>query len=402
MRRQRLGRSSSVFSSVTELRFPRVEQPLVSIVIVTFGARRWVEETLRLLGERTPPCHEVIVVDNASKDGTTGLLRDSVTGARITFNPRNVGFGTASNQGAARARGRHVLFLNSDVLVHDRWLEPLLDVLERDQSVAAVGPRLLNLDGTLQSAGAVLGRSGAGLAYGDGLPADAPEAAFRRDVDYLSGSCLLVRRDHFHRVGGFDPRYGLAYFEDADLCMALARLGYRVVYEPASVVTHVRGASGGASDLATTALANRGKFEQRWREVLRARPSSPLTTPRYMLAARDAPAQFCALVLAERDGPRLAREISSLWPRSRVTLVTPQPPPSLETAGVELVQREGDDVDAWLSTRRFHYDVVITARAEDELLQTQPQATRIEPKSVPTRDALVEAMINAGIAPSVV
>jgi GT2 family glycosyltransferase len=384
---------------VTELHFPRVDQPTVSIVIATHGARKWVEETLRLLSERTPPCYEVILVDNASKDGTTELLRDSVAGARVAFNPRNLGFGTACNQGAAMAHGRHLLFLNSDLLVQDRWLEPLLETLEDDDRVAAVGPRLLSLDGTLQCAGALLGRSGAALAYGFGLAADAPEGAFRRDVDYLSGSCLLVRRERFHRVGGFDAGYGLAYHEDADLCLSLNGVGDRVVYEPASTVIHVRGASGQELDVMPLAVANRGRFEQRWRKVLRARPYSPLKTPRRTLAARDAPAQFCALVLDEPDGARLAREMAMLWPRSRVTLAANEPPPSLAGQGVELIRR-ADEPDSWLATRRFQYDVVITAQAAD-VLRTQPQATLIEPATVGTRSTLVEAMVAAGIAPPV-
>ena len=107
--------------------------------------------------------------------------------------------------------------------------------------MGAVGPMLLNPDGSLQCAGALLSRSGVTACYGEGDQPERAEYQFARVVDYLAGACLLVRRRAFNDVGGFDRRYGLAYFEDADLCLALAERGYRSVYEPRSRVTHLRG-----------------------------------------------------------------------------------------------------------------------------------------------------------------
>jgi GT2 family glycosyltransferase len=153
---------------------------------------------------------------------------------------------------------------------------------------------LLNPDGSLQCAGALLSRSGSVACYGDGERPDRPEYGFARVVDFLAGACLLVRRRAFNDVGGFDPAYGLAYFEDADLCLALADHGYRSAYEPDSKVTHVRGKP--RAEVLQLALRNRALFERRWRHVLASRPLAPLcASTRRMTAARDAPALAASL-----------------------------------------------------------------------------------------------------------
>jgi O-antigen biosynthesis protein len=254
------------------LRVPSVARPDVSIVVVTYQGEEFVEKALRALLDNTEPCYELLLIDNGSTDGTTTLLQQ-VDNATIVLNERNDGFGAANNQGASRARGRYLVFLNQDAFVHQAWLPPLLKRIESDERVGAVGPMLLNIDGSLQCAGAMVFRSGETACYGEGDNPDRPEYGLVRDVDYLAGACLLVRREAFNEVGGFNPAYGLAYFEDADLCLALANRGYRSVYEPCSRVTHIRGRP--SETLLELALRNRSLFERRWRDVLASRPPSP-------------------------------------------------------------------------------------------------------------------------------
>ena len=295
---------------MSELRIPALRRPDVSIVIVTYNAGEVLSQALRALLENTEPCYELIVVDNGSDDGTPSRLRE-VESATIVLNTRNYGFGAANNQGAAHARGRYVVFLNQDVFVHPGWLRPLVEQIEADERVGAVGPMLLNPDGSLQCAGALLSRSGSTACYGDGDRPDRPEYRFARVVDYLAGACLLVRRGAFTDVGGFDPAYGLAYFEDADLCLTLAARGYRSVYEPRSSVTHLRGKPG--AELSLLALRNCALFERRWRRVLASRPLSPLAASRRRtLAARDAPAVATAGPGDPLHGLDMARPTSSL------------------------------------------------------------------------------------------
>lgn len=364
-----------------EVRFPVVERPVVSVVMVTHNAADWARRALQALLEHTEPCYELIVVDNASRDGTAELPARELEGATLVLNDRNRGFGPANNQGAAHAVGRHLLFLNNDALVRRGWLPPLLERIDSDDRIGAVGPRLLNLDGSLQIAGALLARSGSTLEHGYGDDADAPEYRFARDVDYLSGACLLVRRSAFNEVGGFDAAYGLAYFEDADLCLSLAALGYRVVYEPRSSVTHVRGASPRGDAFATLAPRNRSLFRRRWSHVLASRPLSPLApSRRRTLAARDAPVSERILVVGEP--PEALLQAASA---ARVTAIAGAGLKGrLVEAGVE-VARGVEDWPAWFAERRFHYDVVVAGEPagelEETIRRTQPQAVRISPEN---------------------
>src|SRR5205823_135115 len=201
----------------------------------------------------------------------------------------------------------------------------------------------LNLDGSLQIAGALLARSGSTLELGYGEDARAAAYRFPRIVDYLSGACLLVRRSAFDEVGGFDPIYELAYFEDADLCLSLAAQGYRVVYEPRSIVTHVRGASPRGDMASTLAPRNRSIFRRRWTSLLASRPLSPLQPcPRRAVAARDAPAPARILVVGGSPEPLLDVALPA-----RVNLIPdgvlgPAAERLLE-AGVEIA----DDVGDW-------------------------------------------------------
>jgi len=200
--------------------------------MVTRDAWGWIERSLSALAGCTPPVFEVIVVDNMSSPATVARLEHDVAGIRLLRNAHNEGFGPASNQGAAEARGELLALLNSDLEVHEGWLEPLLEVLDADPACAAVAPQVVNLDGSLQEAGALVAR--------DGSTAKCVfQPGFRRRIDYAGAECLLVRRAAFQAVGGFADVYAPAYYEDVELCFALAEAGLTVVYEPRSV-SHTR------------------------------------------------------------------------------------------------------------------------------------------------------------------
>jgi GT2 family glycosyltransferase len=352
--------------------FPEVAEPRVSVVMVTHDAWEWIERSLAALGRHTPPVYEVIVVDNASPPAMVERLERELTGARLIRNAENAGFGPATNRGAAEARGEVLALINSDLEVHAGWLEPLLDVLDGEPGCAAVAPRVLNLDGTLQEAGAIVARDGTTAKLGDGDPADALAHRFRRRVDYAGAECLLVRREAFAAVGGFDAVYAPAYYEDADLCFALAAAGRSTLYEPRSVVTHAMHGSGGLGQAIRLTERNRPVFAARWAERLADRP--PGVEPwrlRRQLEARDALAPARALLI----GVAVAAPVGV-----RVTAVLDDPTCVAPAPEVELAAMPADWA-AWLGSRRFFYDVVVgVSPLPDELdalvRETQPQAIR--------------------------
>jgi O-antigen biosynthesis protein len=381
------------------IRFPEVARPDVTVVMLTYNRWDLTREVLRLLAEVTEPRYEVVIVDNASTDGTVDQLAH-VGGATILRNPRNLGFGPANNQGAALARGRYLLLLNSDAWVRPGWLEPLIDVADADATVAALAPKLLYPDGRLQEAGSIVWRDARVRQYGDGDVPNRPEYNFRRTVDYASAACLLVRRSAFIAVGGFNPRFAPVYCEDVDLCLAFAAGPGRVVYQPRSVVEHVRGASSGGGVHGTRIERNRRLLRARWRALLDRRPpESRRVEPSAIVGGRDALACERILVLTgprpDSAGTPEQRRLSAIveaaarrWPAARWTVASldgepVSKPDGLADTGIEAVTGDAS-WDAWLAGRRHHYGIVAVADSRwnegalgDLLSATQPQAVRV-------------------------
>ena len=384
---------------MTPVLLPEVAAPAVSVIMVTYGDGETALRAVRTLVENTDPCFELVVVDNASPDGAGDLVAAELEGATVIRNGHNAGFSAACNQGAAVARAPMLCFLNPDAFVERGWLAPLLERLDRDETVGAVVPLFLYPDGRVQEAGSAVDSEGAALALGDGDDPDLYEHRFPRTIDYGSAACLLVRADLFAEVEGFDLVYSPAYYEDADLCFKLRERGFATVFEPRSRVVHVRG--GGSHAAQVLMKANRRVFAERWPERLFAkRPLREIgDDPRLRLAARDADSLERILVIDDRvphhdrgsGDPRMAKilaELVDLWPDARLTFFGADPrnadryaPPLLEL-GIE-VQTAEPRFDRWFQRRLYHYSVVLVSRAynierfEHQLRRTQPQARRI-------------------------
>jgi GT2 family glycosyltransferase/glycosyltransferase involved in cell wall biosynthesis len=300
-------------------------RPLVSIVIPLFNKVEYTARCLGALSEVTPEeLYEVVLVDNASTDATgelLGLLDGDVT---IIRNDDNRGFTLACNQGAAAARGRHLLFLNNDTEPRGGWLEALLARLDADPSVGAVGARLVYPDGRLQEAGGLVFADGSGWNFGRGDDPASPRYATACQVDYCSGACLLVRGEVFEALGGFDERYAPAYYEDTDLCFAVRAHGSTVWYEPGAVVVHHEGATAGTdlgSGFKRFQAVNQAKFVQKWAEVLATQDQPPTATGR-----APATADRAARGLAGRArSPKPGRATKGRQGR-RILVIDPVPP----------------------------------------------------------------------------
>ena len=244
-----------------------------SIIIPVFNKAEFTFQCLRsLVREIDFNDTEIVIVNNASTDETKRMLSYFGDFARVIDNDVNLGFVDACNQGAAVARGKYLVFLNNDTAVLPGWLENLLDTVESDETVGAVGSMFLYPDWCLQEAGGIIWRDGGAFHYGWGKSPDDRRFNFAREVDYCSGASLLVRKDVFDQLGGFDRRYAPAYFEDVDICFGVRSLGKRVVYQSASRLIHYEGATAGtdtnSGSFKSYQVANRVKFFDKWREVL--------------------------------------------------------------------------------------------------------------------------------------
>lgn len=368
--------------------FAAVPQPECAVLMVAFGAWPWARKALEALHACTPPVVEVIVVDNASPDGTAGRLEADVQGIQLLRNERNEGFAAATNQAAAQARAPVLCLLNSDALVTPGWYPAMRARLD-DPRVGAVVPMFLDLQGRVLEAGAVLGADGCTVPVGRGLDAADPSVSFPRDVDFGSAACMLVRADVFREVGGLSEVYGPGYYEDVELCLELRSRGLRTVYEPAARVQHVEGASSDPGQAASLAARSRVTFLSRRACDLEGRPRLEQldSYPHRVVHARDRIAPIRVLVLADSWPVNEAlgfRVVSALATRSqdvRVTVAAPRVDPDemqrLLARGVEVIP---DAEAASLEARPCHATVVVVegpaaaARFGEVIARTQPQA----------------------------
>lgn len=196
---------------------------------------------------------EVIVADNASTDGTVPMLAERFPRVRVVASPENLGFGRASNLCWPEAKSSLVLFLNSDTLIPDRALDRLVELARKRPEAGAIGPRILFPGGEIQmSWGAMPGIASellqklwnAAYAGGKGPLRGAVRRRYSREryVDWVSGACLLTRRDTLETVEGFDETFFL-YSEDVDLCARIRATGARVLFTPEVEVVHLLGRS---------------------------------------------------------------------------------------------------------------------------------------------------------------
>lgn len=224
----------------------------LSILIVNWNTRELLAGCLHsVYADVGDLALEVVVVDNASRDGSAEMVREQFPQVRLIANHENVGFARANNQAVRESAGRYVVLLNSDTEVRPGAWAALVDFMDAHPEAGAAGPYLLNADGSLQpSCHPVLtsGREFWRLLFLDRI---APRAMYRmerwdtrqpRQVEVIKGACLVLRRTALDQVGLLDERYFM-YTEEMDLCYRISQAGWLLYWVPQARVVHYGGAS---------------------------------------------------------------------------------------------------------------------------------------------------------------
>ncbi len=264
---------TKVEADFAPIQFDDVDSPLVSIVIPVYNKFRTTYNCLKSISENVPKCtFEIIVADDCSRDETIFASFIFSGAVRFIRNTKNLGFVRSCNAGASHARGKYLFFLNNDTLVRPDWLDELVATYSNVPNVGIVGSKLFFEDGSLQEAGGIIWRLGDGWNWGRHSDPGDPRFCYMRDADYVSGAALMIERDLFVRLNGFDEHFAPAYYEDSDLCFRVRAEGKRVVVQTASEVVHLEGVTAGTdvrgSGMKRYQLVNHRKFYERWKDTL--------------------------------------------------------------------------------------------------------------------------------------
>ncbi len=228
--------------------------PKLSISIVHHDGRDMLQNCLQTLTECPPSCSfEIILVDNVSTDGTRDFLKQNYPHIHLIENTARRGFGENHNTAMKACRGEFILLLNDDTLLHPGALDALVSFLDTRPDVVVVGPKLLNGDGSLQRSCYRFPSPLRCLWENLLLTAAFPNSPFFgdyrawahdsiREVDFVSGAAILLRRSTLEKVGGFDP-YFFMYAEETDLQKRITTAGGKIAFTPEAVITHLGGGS---------------------------------------------------------------------------------------------------------------------------------------------------------------
>ena len=230
--------------------------PLLSIIIVTWNSEEFIKNCLEsIFNTKGSIDFEVMVIDNASQDGTIKIINEFKSEVKLICNQKNLGYAKGNNQGIEIARGEYILLLNPDVELKENSLRLMLDFMEKHTDIDGLGPQLLNLNGTIQPSCREFPDFSILLWEISGLSFLFPKSKIfgrwrmgyfdfqsSREVDQPMGSCLLLRRKTLENAGVLDENFPI-FFNDVDLCYRIKKDGGKLYFFPEAKAFHYKGGS---------------------------------------------------------------------------------------------------------------------------------------------------------------
>lgn len=223
----------------------------ISIIIVTWQSEEHIENCLNSILNSEPKSDEMIIVDNASKDSTANIVKTKFSQFKLIVNPVNTGLSKAINQASKIASGKYMLILNPDVILNPYTLKTLHDFMESNDNAGSCGPQFIYPSGKLQPSCREFPTFKNLFSESFGLGKLKPSHSWRmryfdhktsQEVEQPMGSCLLVRKEVFDKIGGMNEKYPI-FMNDVDLCFKIKKTGYKNYFLPQTSVTHYHGAS---------------------------------------------------------------------------------------------------------------------------------------------------------------
>lgn len=289
---------------------PFSSNPQISIIIPIYNQVELTYKCVRsIIDSTTNVSYEIIIANDRSTESIS-LLENNIKNLKVETTTVNSGFLLNCNNAAQKAKGDYIVFLNNDTIVLKNWLEELLAVFNRFENVGLAGSKLVYPNGLLQEAGGIIWKDGSAINYGNRDNPEKPEYNYVKEVDYISGASIMISRKLWNEIGGFDTRYSPAYNEDSDLCFEIRKRGYKVIYQPFSVVVHFEGMSHGtdtSTGIKKYQIDNQKKFAEKWNESLAAQTKDR----RAIFNSRDRSSSKKHILIVDHNVPTLDKDAGS-------------------------------------------------------------------------------------------
>lgn len=289
----------------------RQDAPLVSIIIPVYNEFYYTYECVKSIVKQSGNISYEIIIANDKSTDITRDIEKVFENIRLVTTKENVRFLLNCNNAAKFAKGKYILFLNNDTQVQKNWLAPLVNLMESDASIGMVGSKLVFPDGRLQEAGGIIWKDASAWNYGRGENPEQPEYNYVKEVDYISGAAIMIKTDLWNEIGGFDEIFAPAYCEDSDLAFEVRKRGYKVMYQPLSVVVHFEGVSNGTDTsvgLKSYQVENQQKLLTKWNEVL---SEEHFPNAENVFCARDRSVNKPVVVMVDHYVPQYDKDAGS-------------------------------------------------------------------------------------------